>query len=135
LFPNSLQLIKKKEEFVKFVDPLANPKDLEVVKSNLKHTQTQDKSFPVIEKDVHIKENHHKDLLTEIEQRHDLNHVTTHDASKPLIDKDIHIKEAPQKKVLADITQHHQLKHVKMNDKSSPVFPKDVHIVQKKLIE
>jgi len=89
----------QKEEFIKFVDPLASPRDLEEVKSHLKPAQTQDKSKPVIEKDVHIKENHHKDLLAEIEQQHDLNHVkTTHDASLPFIDKDIHIKEAPQKK-------------------------------------
>jgi hypothetical protein len=128
---------EQKEEFVKFVDPIASPRDLEEVKSHLKPAQTQDKSKPVIENDVHIKENHHKDLLAEIGLKHDLNHVkTTHDASLPLIDKDIHIKEAPQKKVLKDITQHHQLKHVKMNDKSAPVIPKDVHIVKKKkLIE
>jgi hypothetical protein len=121
---------EKNEEFVKFVDPVANPKDLESTKSHLKHTQTRDKSKPVIEKDVHIKENHHKDLLVEIEKRHNLHHVnTTHDASKPFLDKEIHIKEAPQKKVLDDITQHdYQLKHVKMNDKSAPVIPKDVHI-------
>jgi len=124
-----------KEEFVKFVDPLASPRDLEEVKSHLKPAQTQDKSKPVIENDVHIKENHHKDLLVEIGQKHDLHHVkTSHDASKPIIDKDIHIKEAPQKKVLSDITQHHQLKHVKMNDKSAPVIPKDVHIIKKKRV-
>jgi len=120
---------ENKGEFVKFVDPLASPRDLEAAKSHLKHTQTRDKSKPMIENDVHIKENHHKELLVEIEQRHDLNHVkTTHDASKPFIDKGIHIQEAPQKKVLADITQQHQLKHVKMNDKSAPVIPRDVHI-------
>jgi len=90
---------QKNEEFVKFVDPVANPKELEARKSQLKHTQTRDKSKPVIENDVHIKENHHKELLVEIEQKHDLNHVRTeHDASKPFIDKDIHIGEAPQKK-------------------------------------
>jgi hypothetical protein len=120
---------QNKEEFVKFVDPVANSKQLQSAKSHLKHTQTRDKSKPVIENDVHIKENHHKELLAEIEQRHDLNHVKTeHDASKPFIDKNIHIGEAPQKKVLGDITQHHQLKHVKMNDKSAPVISKDVHI-------
>jgi len=108
---------------------MANPKELEAVKSHLKHTQTRDKSKPVIENDVHILQNHHKELLAEIEQQHDLNHVKTeHDASKPFIDRDIHIGEAPQKKVLEDITQEHQLKHVKMNDKSAPVIPQDVHI-------
>jgi len=119
---------QNKGEFVKFVDPVANPKELENTKSHLKHTQTRDKSKPVIE-NVHIKENHHKELLAEIEKSHDLNHVRTeHDASKPFIDKDIHIGEAPQKKILEDITQQHQLKHVKMNDKSAPFFSKDVHI-------
>jgi hypothetical protein len=119
----------ERSEFVKFVDPLASPRDLESAKSHLKHTQTRDKSKPIIENDVHIKENHHKELLVEIEKRHDLNHVkTTHDASKPFIDKSIHIQEAPQKRVLEDITQHHQLKHVKMNDKSAPMIPRDVHI-------
>jgi len=103
----------QKEEFIKFVDPLASPRDLEEVKSHLKPAQTQDKSKPVIENDVHIKENHHKDLFVEIEQQHDLNHVkTTHDASEPFIAKDIHIKEAPQKQVLSDIiTQHHVSNH------------------------
>jgi len=121
---------QKPEEFVKFVDPVANPKELETAKSHLKRTQTRDKSKPVIENDVHIKENHHKELLVEIEQRHDLNHVRTeHDASKPFIDKSIHIGEAPQRKVLEDITQQHHLKHVRMNDKSSPVIPHDVHII------
>jgi hypothetical protein len=120
---------QKNQEFVTFVDPVASPKELESAKSHLKRTQTRDKSKPVIENNVHIKENHHKELLQEIEQRHDLNHVKTeHDASKPFIDRNIHIGEAPQKKVLEDITQHHQLKHVKMNDKSAPVIPQDVHI-------
>jgi len=122
-------LADQKEEFIKFVDPLASPKDLLLVKSQLKHTQTLDKSKPVIEKDLHIKKNSHIALFAEIKQRHDLKHATiTHDASLPFIDKDIHIKESPQKKVFADIRQHHQLKHVKMNDKSAPVIPKDVHI-------
>jgi len=121
-------------EFVKFVDPLASPRDLEVVKSNLKHAQTRDKSKPIIDRNVHIKENHHKDLFVEIEKSHDLHHVkATRDASSPVIDKGVHIKEAPQKAVLSDITQHHQLKHVAMNDKSAPVIPRDVHI--KMLIE
>jgi len=104
---------------------------LEEVKSHLKHTQTRDKSKPLIENDVHINQNHHKELIAEIEQQHvDLNHVRTeHDASKPFIDKDIHIHEAPQKKVLEDIPQRHQLKHVKMNDKSAPFIPRDVHIL------
>jgi flavodoxin len=125
----------KTDEFVKFVDPLASPRDLKDAKSHLKHIETEDKSKPVIDKSVHIKENHHKELLSEIAQKHDLNHVVpSHDASKPLIDKDIHIKEAPQKRILSDITQHHQLKHVSMNDKSAPVIPKDVHIVKRKKI-
>jgi CO dehydrogenase/acetyl-CoA synthase epsilon subunit len=124
-----------KEEFVQFVDPLASPRDLEEVKSHLKHAQTRDKSKPVIERDVHIKENHHKDLFVEIEKSHDLHHVkTTHDASSPIIDKGVHIKEAPQKRILSDITQHHQLKHVSINDKSAPVIPKDIHIVKKKML-
>jgi len=124
-----------KEEFVQFVDPLASPRDLEEVKSHLKHAQTRDKSKPIIERDVHIKENHHKDLFVEIEKSHDLHHVKTqHDASSPLIDKGVHIKEAPQKRVLSDITQHHQLKHVSINDKSAPVIPKDIHIVKKKML-
>jgi hypothetical protein len=126
---------QKQDEIVIIYDAVPNPQDLEVVKSQLKHTQTRDSSFPVIEKDVHIFENQHKSLLAEIEQQHDLSHVeTTHDASIPFIDKDIHIKEAPQIKVLEDVTQYHELKHVEMNDKSAPVIPEDVHI-HIKLIE
>jgi len=128
---------QKTEEFVKFVDTVASPRDLKDAKSHLRHARTVDKSKPIIERDVHIKENNHQDLLVEIEQPHDLHHVaTTHDASVPVIDKDIRIKEAPQKQVLSDIVQHHELKHIEMNDKSAPIIPNDVHIqMKKKLIE
>jgi len=121
---------KHKGEFVQWVDPVANAKDLEEAKSLLKHTQTRDSSKPIIESDVHISQNHHRELIAEIGQKHDLNHVRTeHDASEPFIDNDIHIHEAPQKKVLEEIPQPHPLKHVTMNDKSAPFIPRDVNIL------
>jgi len=129
----------RKSEFVQYYDPLARPEDLQETKAHLKHAETIDKSKPVIDQNVHIKENHHKDLLTDLAHRHPLHHVMkteTHDASAPVIDQEIHIKEAPQKQVMADITKHHDLKHVEMKDKSAPMIPKDIHIVKKKkLIE
>jgi hypothetical protein len=132
--------ISDQKEFATFVDPLANPKDLELVKSQLKHVQTCDKSKPVIDKNVHIKKNQHKALFAEIPRRHNLKHTSiSHNASKPFLDKDIHIKESPQKKLFVDIREHHyQLKHVITKDRSVPVIPKDVHIeksVTKKLNE
>jgi len=130
---------KKEDEFVKFVDPIAKPQELEAIKSTLKPTETIDHSIPVIDRNVHIKENHHKQLLEELGHQTLLNHVeTTHDASAPIIDKDIHIKEAPQKQILDEIARKdHDLKHVEMtHDASAPVIPKDVHIViKKKLVE
>jgi hypothetical protein len=45
----------------------------------------------VIDKSIHINQNHHKDLLAEIQQPHDLKHTETHDTSAPVIDSDLHI--------------------------------------------
>jgi len=105
---------------------LVHAKDLEAAKSHLKHAETQDKSKPVIDSTVHIKENHHKDLLQEVTQPHELKHAETQDKSAPVIAKDIHIKEAPQKQVFAEITKPHDLKHVETDDKSKPAIPHEV---------
>jgi hypothetical protein len=119
----------KYEEFNKYVDPLASPKDLVLIKSQLKHVQTVDKSKPVIDKDIHILKNHHKALFAEIKQQHELKHVKkTRDASSPFLDKNMKIKESPQKKLFAEIVQPHQLKKVAVNDRSAPVISRDIHI-------
>ena len=123
---------EEKKEECHTGDALVQAKDLEDAKSHLKHAETQDKSKPIIDSSVHIKENHHKDVLQEIGQSHDLKHVDTHDKSAPVIDKDVHIKEAPQKQVFAEISKPHELKHVETDDKSKPAIPKDVHIEVKK---
>jgi len=112
---------------------LVQQKDLESARSHLKHTQiNHDSSKPVIDSNVHIKENHHKDLLQEIGQSHELKHADTHDKSAPILDKGIHIKEAPQKQVFEEIAKPHDLKHVETSDKSKPVIPKNVHIEVRK---
>jgi hypothetical protein len=120
---------KEEEGFVKFVDLLATPKDLVLVKAHLKHVQTRDSSKPVIEKDVHINNNHHGEIFAQIRQQQNLKHVKTRDASSPFLDKNMHIKESPQKKLFVDIREHHyQLKPVSTNDKSVPFIPRDIHI-------
>ena len=124
---------EEKKELTGEGNALVQPKDLECAKSHLKHTQiSHDSSKPIIDNSVHIKENHHKDLLQEIGQSHDLKHAETHDKSAPVIDKGIHIKEAPQKQVFAEISKPHDLKHVETSDKSKPVIPKDAHIEVRK---
>jgi len=124
---------EKKADVCADGNSLVQAKDLESVKSHLKHTQvSHDASKPVIENNVHIKENHHKDLLQEIGQSHDLKHAETHDKSAPIIDKGIHIKEAPQKQIFAELSKPHDLKHVQTDDKSKPVIPNDVHIEVRK---
>jgi len=124
-----------KEEFVKFVDPIAKPQELESVKSQLKPTETIDKSKPQLDINTHIQPNHHKELLEQLNNPTLLKPVTEiHDASAPLIDQNIHIKEAPQKLVIEEITQPHQLHHVRLeelHDKSAPIIPPDVHIEKK----
>jgi len=121
------------KEFAQFVDPLANPKDLALAKSKLKHVQTRDASKPVIEKGVHILQNHHKGIFSELRQHRELNHVKiAHDASAPFLDKSLKIKESPQKKIFVDIREHrYQLRHVFTNDKSKPVIPFFLREVQK----
>jgi len=122
---------QKEEGFVKFFDLVASPKDLALVRAHLKHVQTRDASKPMIEKDVHIKENNHKALFAEIKQRHDLNHVETRDASSPFLDKSLHMKESPQKKIFVDIREHnYQLKPVQTKDRSVPFIPRNIHIEQ-----
>jgi hypothetical protein len=121
------------KEFQTFVDPLATPKDLVLMKSQLKHVQTRDNSKPLIEKDAHFLQNHHKALFAELRQRPALNHVETRDASSPVLDKSLHIHESPQTKIFEDIRGHkYQLKHVNTWDRSMPVIPK---VGQKKLNE
>jgi len=122
---------EKKEEFQEG-NTFVQPSDLETAKSHLKHAETHDKSKPVIDSKVHIKENHHKELLQEIGQSHDLKHAETHDTSAPHIDKTIHIKEAPQKQIFAEISKPHDLKHVETDDKSKPVIPKNIHVEVRK---
>jgi len=123
-------LTADQKEFATFVDPLANPKDLALAKSQLKHVQTRDNSKPVIEKDAHVIQNHHKALFAEIKQRPNLKHTKiAHNASSPFIVKDIKIKESPRKKIFVDIREHHyQLKPVNTNDRSFPRIQKDVHM-------
>jgi hypothetical protein len=58
---------------------------------HLKHTETQDKSAPLIDSSIHINQNNRKDLFREIQQPHQLKHTETHDTSAPVIDSDVHI--------------------------------------------
>jgi len=111
--------------------------DLVDARSHLKSTQTNDKSQPLIDKNIHISKNHHKQIFEEIKQDHHLKNVLTDDRSAPMIDRSIHITEAPQKRIFAEIPQHHDLKHVKIeHDTSAPVIPKNVQILrQTKVIE
>jgi len=111
----------------------------------LKHVSTfSDKSAPVIEKDVHVKEAPQKKVFEEIKTEHQLKHVETVDKSTPVIDKDAHIGENPMKAVFAElpagkailshnklvdeVVKPHELKHVETVDKSTPVIEKDAHI-------
>jgi len=124
---------EKKECLTGEGNTLVQAKDLEDAKSHLKHTQiSHDSSKPIIENSVHIKDNHHKELLHEIGQSHELKHAETYDKSAPVIDKGIQIKEAPQKQIFAEISKPHDLKHVETCDKSKPVIPKNVHIEVRK---
>jgi hypothetical protein len=120
---------KEEFSFVTFVDPVVSPKDLLLVKSQLKHTQTDDKSKPFIDKDIHILKNHHKAVFAEIKQHRELRHTEIeHDLSAPFLTKEMSIKETPRKRMFEEIRQPHELKHVTMNDRSAPIIPKDVHI-------
>jgi hypothetical protein len=126
---------EQKEEFVKFNDLMASPKDLVLVKAHLKHVQTRDNSRPVIEKDVHINNNHHGELFMQIRQGQKLKHVETRDASSPFLDKNMHINESPRKKLFVDIREHHyQLTPVNTKDRSLPFIPRDAHIEKSTVI-
>jgi len=81
-------------ENVNTFEPRFKERELKSAKSHLKHAEIHDTSAPLIEKDVHIQENHHKDLFVEIQQPHDLKHTETHDKSAPVIDSDIHLHKS-----------------------------------------
>eukprot|EP00009_Paramoeba_aestuarina_P009701 CAMPEP_0201539720 /NCGR_PEP_ID=MMETSP0161_2-20130828/70556_1 /ASSEMBLY_ACC=CAM_ASM_000251 /TAXON_ID=180227 /ORGANISM="Neoparamoeba aestuarina, Strain SoJaBio B1-5/56/2" /LENGTH=88 /DNA_ID=CAMNT_0047947133 /DNA_START=448 /DNA_END=714 /DNA_ORIENTATION=- len=69
----------------------------------LQHVETEDKSGPKIEKDIHIKENKHGDLMAEVQKDQKLQHVETDDKSAPKIEADVKVGENPMKGVMADI--------------------------------
>jgi len=123
------QMPFKSVENVNTFEPLFKERELKSAKSHLKHaTEIHDKSAPLIEKDVHIKENHHKDLLAELHQPHHLKHADTQDKSAPVIDTSIHINQNHHKDLLAEIQQPHDLKHTETHDTSAPVIDSNLHI-------
>ncbi|GAM20942.1 hypothetical protein SAMD00019534_041170 [Acytostelium subglobosum LB1] len=69
----------------------------------LKHTDTVDKSAPLVEPGVTIKQNQHGALLNEISADHKLAHAETVDKSAPVIDSSVHIKENNRASLLSDI--------------------------------
>ncbi|EGG23934.1 actobindin [Cavenderia fasciculata] len=71
--------------------------------ANLKKAETVDKSGPVIDKDVHVKENNHGALLKELSTDHKLNKAETVDKSGPVIEKDVHVKENNRGALLGEI--------------------------------
>ena len=52
----------------------------------LQHVDTEDKSAPKIDADIHIKENKHGDLMADITGEKKLQHVETVDKSAPKIE-------------------------------------------------
>jgi len=60
--------------------------------ANLKHTETVDKSKPIIEPGVQIKENPHGALMDEVKGDHQLKHTETNDRSVPHIEEDVKLK-------------------------------------------
>eukprot|EP01133_Synstelium_polycarpum_P012860 gene12860-15102_t len=71
--------------------------------ANLKPTETVDKSIPIIDNTVHIKQNDHSTLLKEVTSEHKLAHVETNDKSAPAIPSDVHIKPSVMPAVLNEI--------------------------------
>jgi hypothetical protein len=111
---------------------LVSTKELVLAKSQLKQTQTDDRSKPVIDKDAHILKNHHKALFAEIQQHRELKHVeSTRDSSAPIIDKDVRIQKNRHRDLFGEIKQQHNLKHVSItHDASAPFIDRNIRIKQ-----
>eukprot|EP01125_Pyxidicula_operculata_P019442 TRINITY_DN705_c0_g1_i2.p2 TRINITY_DN705_c0_g1~~TRINITY_DN705_c0_g1_i2.p2 ORF type:complete len:111 (-),score=38.91 TRINITY_DN705_c0_g1_i2:115-447(-) len=94
--------------------------------AKLKHAETVDKSAPLIDSSVQIKEAPQVKVFEEIKSEHHLKPTETKDKSAPLIDKDVKIKPAPQIAMFEDIKKEHKLKHVEeTNDRSAPAVSVD----------
>jgi len=83
---------------------MSNPVLSEITKEHaLKHAETVDKSAPVIDSSVHVKESVRPALLQEIGQEHHLKHADTVDKAAPKIDTDVHVKESVRPALFAEI--------------------------------
>lgn len=90
----------------------------------LKHVgQVADRSAPVIDPDVHIKESTRPELLQEIAQGVHLKHVDeVHDHSAPVIEEGVHVGKSPHKDLLQEVVAgagHRQLMHDLIEHKDS----------------
>ncbi|EFA80154.1 actobindin [Heterostelium album PN500] len=74
--------------------------------TTLKSTTTNDKSQPLIEKDVKIQKNNHDQLLKEVSNPPSLTPTTTADRSNPVIDSSAHISANGRNALLNDIKNH-----------------------------
>ena len=81
----------------------------DINKAELKHTETVDKSAPVIDKDVSVKKCDRKEMLAGVEtQKDNLKHTETVDKSAPVIDKDAKVGQSQRPALLAEIQKKGQ---------------------------
>ena len=73
-----------------------------IADAKLKHTETVDRSAPVIE-DVEIKKNDRSQLLEGINKGAELKKAETNDRSAPVIENDVKVQENTRGALLADI--------------------------------
>jgi hypothetical protein len=91
--------------------------------SKLVHTETVDKSAPVIDPEVKVKKVDRTGLLSEVEAPHELKHTDVNDKSSPAIPSAL--KTGDQKGLLEEVEKEgsSHLKHVEdIKDKSAPVI-------------
>ncbi|KAL7719004.1 Actobindin [Entamoeba marina] len=71
--------------------------------AKLKKAETVDKSAPVIEEGVKVKESERPQLLAEISKGTDLKKAETSDKSAPVIEQGVKVKESERPQLLAEI--------------------------------
>jgi len=94
--------------------------------SKLAHTETVDKSAPVIEQDVKIKTIDRTGFLSEVEKTHDLKKTEVVDKSSPVIPNPVKVGDHTD--LLKEVEKESHLKHnEEIHDKSAPVI-ENVHV-------